>query len=296
MEQKKRRMGDRKDGVWLRDLDPLHQITPYIMPNRADNEAFLSEQIDLTRLNAFLAEKNRDHPVFKYTLFHVILAAFLRCVVQRPKMNRFIQGRRIYQRNELSAAFVIKKQFHDDSHEALAFLRFEESDTLEMVHSRIEKEVTTFRSEKAVDNTTEQMDMLSKIPRFFLRFVMWILHKLDFYGCVPNWLIKEDPDYATLFLSNLGSIKLHAGYHHLNNWGTNSVFVTIGEKHLAPVYQPDGSYEMHEVLELGITLDERIADGYYYSKTMKLLRYLLQNPELLEQPANQPVEVPAAAM
>ncbi len=290
MEHRRRRFGDRKDGIWLRDLDPMHQITPYIMPNRADNEAFISERIDLTQVNQFLEEKNQTEKEFKYTLFHVILAAILRCVVLRPKMNRFVQGRRMYQRNELSAAFVIKKHFSDESHEALAFIRFSETDGLEQIHERIKKEVTTFRSEKNVDNTTACMNILGKIPRFVLRFVMWTLHRLDFYGWVPNWLIKDDPDYATVFISNLGSIKLHAGYHHLNNWGTNSVFVTVGEKHLAPIFQADGTYEMHEVLELGITLDERIADGYYYSQTMKLLRHLLQNPAILDQPANEPVE------
>ena len=289
MKQNKRRRGDRRDGIWLRDVDSMHQITPYIMPNRADNEAFISEQIDLTNIKAYLAQKNADEPEFKYTFFHVILAAVLNCMVQRPYMNRFIQGRRMYQRKELSAAFVVKKQFQDDSHEALAFIRFEPTDTLDDVYERIKKEVTAFRGAASIDNTTACMDILSKIPRFFLRFVMWILHRLDFYGRVPYSIIKDDPNYATVFISNLGSIKLHAGYHHLNNWGTNSVFITIGEKHLAPIYRSDGSYEMHEVLELGITLDERIADGYYYSQTVKLLQQLLQNPVRLEQPANAPM-------
>ena len=109
MKQNKRRRGDRRDGIWLRNVDSMHQITPYIMPNRADNEAFISEQIDLTNIKAYLAQKNADEPEFKYTFFHVILAAVLNCMVQRPYMNRFIQGRRMYQRKELSAAFVVKK-------------------------------------------------------------------------------------------------------------------------------------------------------------------------------------------
>ena len=125
------------------------------------------------------------------------------------------------------------------------------------------------------------MDTLTKLPRFILRFIMWILHKLDFYGRVPDFLIKEDPNYATVFISNLGSIGLKAGYHHLCNWGTNSIFVVLGEKKIV-----DG----REVMDLGITLDERIADGYYYSKTIKLLKYLLQNPELLETPAKEEVD------
>ena len=135
------------------------------------------------------------------------------------------------------------------------------------------------------------MDTLTKMPRILLRLVVWILHKLDFYGKMPDFLIKTDPNHATCFISNLGSIGLKSGYHHLSNWGTNSIFVVIGEKKLTSVYNDEeGRTEMKETLDLGLTLDERIADGYYYSKTVKLVKYLLQNPELLELPAGEEVD------
>lgn len=290
MSEQKRRWGDRRDGVWLRDLDALHQITPYIMPNRADNEAFIKEQIDLTALNRYLAEKNAAEPDFKYTFFHVIVAALVKTVTLRPRMNRFVQGRRIYQRNELTAAFVVKKQFTDSAHEALAFLSFDENDTVDTIHGKIRDVVRVNRAAGSVDKTTGSMDLLSRIPRPILRFVMWILHRLDFYGLVPKGLVETDPDFATIFLSNLGSIRLNAAYHHLNNWGTNSFFVTIGEKHMAPFYDAQGNVEMREVLDLGLTLDERIADGYYYAKTVKLAKYLLQHPEELERPCKEEVD------
>lgn len=290
MDNTKRRWGNRRDGRWLREEDSLHQITPYLMPNRADNEAFIKEQIDLTAINAYLAEKNAGDIDFKYTFFHIIVAALVKSVVLRPRMNRFIQGRRLYQRNELSAAFVVKKQFTDSAHEALAFIRFTEEDTVDTIHNKIRDEVRVNRKAGNVDNSTSAMDTLCKLPRPILRFIMWLLHGLDFLGKVPYDLIKTDPNYATLFLSNLGSIRLNAGYHHLNNWGTNSIFVTIGEKHMAPFYDAEGHVEMREVLDLGLTLDERIADGYYYSKTVKLLKHLLQNPKLLEAPAKEEVQ------
>lgn len=286
----KRRWGDRRDGQWLRNEDSMHQITPYLMPNRADNEAFIREQIDLTAINAYLAEKNAGESDFKYTLFHIIVAALVKTVTLRPRMNRFIQGRRLYQRNELSAAFVVKKQFTDSAHEALAFIRFTQEDTVDSVHAKIRDEVRVNRKAGSVDNSTSAMDTLCKLPRPLLRFIMWLLHGLDFLGKVPYGLIRTDPNYATLFLSNLGSIRLNAGYHHLNNWGTNSIFVTIGEKHMAPFYDAEGRMELREVLDLGLTLDERIADGYYYAKTVKLLKYLLQNPRLLEAPAREEVQ------
>ena len=289
MEETKRRRGYRRDGRWLREEDSLHQITPYLMPHRADNEAFIREQIDLTAINAYLAEKNAGESDFKYTLFHIIVAALVKTVTLRPRMNRFIQGRRLYQRNELSAAFVVKKQFTDSAHEALAFIRFTQEDTVDSVHAKIRDEVRVNRKAGSVDNSTSAMDALCKLPRPLLRFIMWLLHGLDFLGKVPYGLIRTDPNYATLFLSNLGSIRLNAGYHHLNNWGTNSIFVTIGEKHPAPFYDAEGRVELREVLDLGLTLDERIADGYYYAKTVKLLKYLLQHPQLLETPAKEEV-------
>lgn len=283
-ESYKKRRGDRKDARWLRELDSLHGIMPYIYPNRADNEAFISERIDLTRINAYLEEKNSANPELKYKLFQILVAAFVKTVTLRPKMNRFVKGGRIYQRDALTAAFVVKKEFSDDGGEALAYLPFDEDTTIEVVRDKIYHIIDRYRGsrpEKAeIDNTTGAMDMLRKLPRPVLRFVMWLLHKLDYYGKVPDALIKEDPNYATVFMTNLGSIGLKSGYHHLSNWGTNSIFVVLGEKKII-----DGT----EYIDLGLTLDERIADGYYYAKTVKLLKYLLQNPELLETPAKEEV-------
>ncbi len=119
---------------------------------------------------------------------------------------------------------------------------------------------------------------------------MKILFSLDYRGIVPYSLVKTDPNYCTIFLSNLGSIKLNAAYHHLNNWGTNSLFMVIGEKFRAPLFDESGFVRMRDMLKLGITLDERIADGYYYSRAIHLLKHLLQNPEILERSAGEPLE------
>ena len=292
MSKKKIRRGDRKDGTWIRDIDAMHAFTPLLMPHRADNEAFLSEQIETQPIYDYLERKNAELGGVKLTLFHVILAALVKTVTLRPKMNRFIQGGRTYQRNVLSAAFVVKKQFADNGGEALAYREFGPETTFNTLHAMLTEEITACRRDDVTDNSTARMELLTKLPRFLLRFVVFILHRLDYYGRVPEFLVKTDPDYATLFISNLGSIRLNAAYHHLNDWGTNSLFVVIGKKHEVPFYQPDGSVEMREVVNLGMTLDERIADGYYYSKTVALLRYLLEHPDLLDLPANEPVEVP----
>lgn len=284
-----RRLGDRKDGVLLRDLDSMHFIVPLLYPNRCDNEAYISECIDLTNAAAYLDKRNAENPEYKYNVFQLIIAAVLKTLALRPKMNRFIANKNTYQRNELSASFVVKKLFSDNGAEALAIIHAQESDTLDTIHKEIYRQVSECRSDK-VDASTDSMDMFNKMPRFvskaIIRFICW----LDKHGWVPSSLIATDPYYSSVVLTNLGSIKLHSGYHHLTNWGTNSVFVIVGERKKRPFYNDDGSVEMRDSIDLGLTVDERIADGYYYSKTVRLLRKLLENPELLETPLIEEVE------
>ena len=288
MGNKKRRRGDRRDGILLRDLDSLHFITGIIYPNRCDNEAYISETIDLTNINAYLKKKNETAD-FHYTLFQVIVAAIAKTITLRPKMNRFVANRNFYQRRGISLSFVVKKQFSDQGAEALAVLHVKDDDTIERVHDYIEEQVTFCRSDK-VDSSTENMDILNSLPRFLskaaVRFICW----LDKHGWVPYSMIATDPYYTSCVVSNLGSIRLKSGYHHLTNWGTCSLFCIIGEKKLSPFFQSDGSVEMRETVQLGLTIDERLADGYYYSKTVRLLKKLLECPELLERPMIEEVD------
>lgn len=290
MERPKRRPGDRKDGRLLRELDPMHFIVPLIYPNRCDNEAYISERIDLTNLNAYLAKKNESETEFPFTLFHMIVAAMLKTVTLRPKMNRFIANKNVYQRNYISASFVVKKQFHDDGAEALAFVYTDKGDTVDTIREKIHKQVAECRSDK-LDTSSNSMDILNKMPRFLSKFIVYLITKLDKHGWCPQFLIGSDPYYSTVLLTNLGSIRLKCGYHHLTNWGTNSVFVVVGEKKKFPFFDENGAVTMKETIDLGLTIDERIADGYYYSKTVRLLKYLLQNPELLEQPFETEVQL-----
>ena len=288
METQKKRRGDRRDGRLLRELDSLHFITGIIYPNRCDNEAYISVKVDLTAMNAYLARKNETETDFPYTMFHLVVAALLKTITLRPKLNRFIVNSNFYQRNEVSAAFVVKKQFSDKGAEALAFLHGKDEFTVEDVHEYIRSQVQECRSEK-VDSSTENMDILNKLPRWLgkaaVKFIMW----LDKHGWVPKDMVATDPYYSSVVISNLGSIKLKCGYHHLTNWGTCSLFCIIGEKKTSPFFNEDGSVTMRETLELGLTIDERIADGYYYSKSVRLLEYLLTHPEELERPISEEV-------
>ena len=292
--------GDRRDGKLLRDLDSLHFITGIIYPNRCDNEAFISERVDLTNINKYLEEKNAKNaqlaaegkaPDYKYNLFQLIVTSLLRTLYLRPKMNRFIVNGNFYQRNEVSASFVVKKLFADNGAEALAFIHSKEDDTLDTVHQKIYDQVAKRRSDDdKEDSSTDSMDILNKLPRWIsktaVHFIMW----LDKHGWVPQSMIATDPYYSSVVISNLGSIKMKSGYHHLTNWGTCSMILLIGEMKDRPFFKEDGTYEMKPSVDLGLTIDERLADGYYYSKTLKLIRKLLENPELLEETMTTEVE------
>lgn len=281
--KRKKSRKDRKDGYFVKDLDPLHIVMPYMFPNRCDNEAFIRETIDLTAVDKYVKLKNDSKPEFRYKIFQVLIAAIIKTIILRPQMNRFIQGNKMYLRKELSVSFVIKKQFSDDGQEALAYIRFDENDTLASVRDKVFNEISCGRSE-VMDGATKSLDFISKIPRFVTRTFVKFLNWLDFHGKFPQSMAATDPNYATAFLTNLGSIGLKAGYHHLTNRGTNSLFIVVGKAHKAPEFHDDGTFEMKKVLDVGLTLDERIADGYYYSKTVKLLKYLMSHPELLETP------------
>lgn len=290
MQTQQKKWGDRKDGIWLKDIPAMNRIMPALMPNRADNEAYINVDIDTRPLNDYLNKLNEGRTEDKYTFFHLISAALGKAFILRPRMNRFIVVNKLYQRKNVTIAFTVKKQFNDHAKEALAYFAYDPHETLESFHEKIMAEIHKTKSDTQKDTSTGAMDVVSKLPQWLItaivKFVLW----LDKHGWAPEFLIGSDPNHAAIFLTNLGSIGLPGGYHHLVNWGTNSCFFVIGKKYMKKEYDRDGNEDVHEVIPLGITLDERIADGYYYSGTVALVQELLTHPELLELPADTPVE------
>lgn len=290
MAHKRRKWGDRKDGIWLKDIPPLNRIMPGLMPNRADNEAYINVDIDLRPLEAYLEKKNEGRTEDRYTFFHIISAAIGKAFILRPRMNRFICNNRVYQRKNVTVAFVVKKKFDDHAEEGLAYLEYAPDETIDTYHGKIMKVIHQTRKDGASDTSSSAMDIITKLPQFLINAIIKTVLWLDKHGWAPDALIGSDPNHAAIFLSNLGSIGLEGGYHHLVNWGTNSCFVVLGKKYMKMEYRKDGTQDLHEVIPVGITLDERIADGYYYSGTVALVKELLAHPELLELTADTPVE------
>ncbi|MBQ4382303.1 MAG: hypothetical protein II794_06160, partial [Oscillospiraceae bacterium] len=242
MKDYKKRIGDRRDARLLRDIDSMHFIMPIIYPNRCDNEAYISVRVDLTAMNEYLRRKNEGDPDFKYTLFHAIVTALIKTITLRPRLNTFIANENLYERDRVSAAFIVKRQFADSASEGLAIVRAEDEDNIDTIHDRIKKFVTEYRGGRNdTSGTQDSMDILNKLPRFIskaaIHFIMW----LEKHGWCPEFLISDDPYYSSVVVSNLGSIKLKSGYHHLTNWGTCSLFCIIGEKEMTPFFRPDGT-------------------------------------------------------
>ena len=285
----RKKFGDRRDGKLIRDLDPMHVITPILYPNRCDNEAYFLERFEMAPIRAYLAKINQEETQFPYTPFHILVTAVIKVLTLRPKLNRFVANKLMYQRNETTASFVVKKLFTDDGAEALALIRSTEEDTIYTIHQKLFKQISTSRSD-VVDRSSESMDIVSRMPRRLTRLFCEFICFLDRIGKVPQVLIGTDPYYQSVVLSNLGSLKLNVGYHHLTNWGTCSIFVIMGEIKETPYRKEDGTTGFHETVDIGLTIDERLADGYYYAKSLRLLKKILSNPELLELPLKQDVE------
>ena len=288
-EQYKRRFGDRRDGRWIKDVPGLTTIMMHMMPKRTAAEVYVNEKIDVTELLRFLEKKNAAHPDYKTTLMHCFIVAIARMIKERPKMNRFIQGRRMYERFDISLSFVAKRRFTDHAEEALMFFVPKDEDDLDSLSYRIAGQVKeTKKSEHSTGGIDSTIDAFAKIPRLLLMPVIGIIRAMDFWGVNPKALTDGDTNYSTVLLTNLGSIKGPAVYHHLNDYGTNSIVVAIGTMHKEEMVMPDGHKEIRDVVEIGATLDERIADGFYFVRSLKLVKHIFANPELLDRPLGEP--------
>jgi hypothetical protein len=288
MTKKNRKWGDRRDGRRVKDLPGLQCIMPHLWPNRTDCEVYLHDSIDATELLRYLEKKNASHPEYKTTVFHCILTGVSRMLLERPVMNRFIQGRRTYQRNEISLSFVCKRRFTDHAEESLMVLVPKKTDTLDTISKRVVGDVKeTRKSEHATGGVDKLLDQFAKIPRPLLMLIIRIIRWLDFWGLTPKVLTEGDTHYTSVVCSNLGSIQCPSVYHHLSNYGTNSILLTIGVLHKEKRLMPDGSEEIRDMLDFGATLDERIGDGFYFARSLKLLKHIFAHPELLDQPIGE---------
>ena len=287
MEKQPRKFGDRRDGVRVKDVPGLNMVMVNLYPNRTDCEVFLQEKIDVTELLRYIDRKNGPDAPFKTTIFHCFVAMAARVINERPYLNRFVQGRRVYQRDVISISFVAKRRFADHSEEALMQYRAKGTDTLADISRMIVGDVHTMRSETHATGIDSLIDRFGHLPRPLLMLAVRIVRWLDFWGKTPRAMTEGDSNCATVLLSNLGSIRCPSVYHHLNNYGTTSVLMTIGTIHKEQVVMPDESVALRDVVDVGATLDERIADGFYFARSLKLIQHICTHPEILDMPLEE---------
>ena len=279
----------RRDGTRIKGLDGYHLILPYIMPKRTEAEVSMTQQFDVTDLVKYMADRNEKEGT-NLKIFHAICTAVSRTVYHRPKLNIFISGRTFYQRKDITLSFVVKQKFEDTADETLMFMKVEPDMNLDSVSKLIIGDVTKVRREKTND-LDQLMELVGNMPRFILEGFFGSLKFLEYHGIMPKALTAGDPNYSSVLLSNLGSIKADSCYHHLSNYGTCSVMITIGNLHKEQKLMEDGTWQARDVINCTFNIDERLADGFYYAKSLRIMKYLLEKPASLEEPISQSVPV-----
>ena len=219
-------------------------------------------------------------------MFQCVVAAALKTIFLRSKLSIFIHNRKMYRRNGGSAALTVKHEFGDNGGEVLAFRHAKPEWTIDDVHNEIHRQLLKLKTKGYTDESTSIMDKLNKAPKWITRPLVGGICRLEKKGLIPPALVETDPYHSSIVLANLGSIGLPNGYHHLTNWGTTSMFLLIGTIGRLPFYEND-TVTFRDGVEIGFTVDERISDGFYFARSIKMLQLFLDQPELLERPMNE---------
>lgn len=274
------RRGDRHDATRVDLGRGFKAMFPYIMKGRNESIAYYPVQVDAENLLAYV-EQQKGTPE-EITIFESVLLALTRILRERPTLNRYIIGRRLYQRRNVDLSFVARKQYTLDSDESNVFVKLRPEDDAATVLSKIRGEIRTV---KTGDQTADEglIDLFMRLPRGLLRVAVKLLSLWDFYVDTPGFLRGVDPLRCSAYIANLGSVGMGAAYHHLFEWGTCSLFVTIGQIKPTVVVGEDGAPTVRRTLELKIALDERIADGYYDARALELFDAYLNDPARLRE-------------
>ena len=281
-ENRKRRFGDRKDGRLLRSLDPLYRVSSYIMVNRNGASNFFVDNVDIDEIERYIRHKRRDEGLAGFGIMHVLVAAYVRALSQRPAVNRFISGQKIYARNNIEINLTVKLEMKKESSETVIKIRPEHEATATDIYNLFQKEIEFARSESdsSMDNTAR---ILSHIPGLFLKFAVWFLKLLDYFGLLPKKLTDLSPFHGSMFITSMGSLGIPPIFHHLYDFGNVPVFLSFGPKQRKLEIQPDGQIAEKRFISYTAVTDERICDGFYYSTAFKTLKSIMRNPFQLDE-------------
>lgn len=276
---RKKRWGDRYDGRRVRTLPAMSYVSPFIMKERNDAQNQFEDVIDITNIEKYLDEKKREGYT-DLSLLHVLLAAYTRVISERPGVNRFLAGQRIYARNKIDCVMTVKKELSLESPDTCIKVELDPRDNVFNVYKKFQKTVIAAKEEESdFDNVA---GVLTKLPRPILRGIIRFLKWLDYHGWLPKALEKVSPFHGSVIITSMGSLGIPAIYHHLYDFGTLPVFISYGNVFSADAIKRDGTRERHHFITLKVVTDERICDGYYYASAFKRIKRYLLHPEMLD--------------
>ena len=286
--KRKRRFGDRKDGRRIRSLEPMTVIASYIMVERNGSSNFFEDEFDVEQVDAFIREQ-RAKGLKGFGVMHVIIAAYVRVLAAFPAANRFISGQRAYHRNNIEIALTIKKDMTIESPDTVIKVVLAPDATSTDVYNAFTKTIEDYRNNPGGD-FDKTAKTLTHIPGVFLKFSIWFLKMLDYFGKLPQFLIKLSPFHASMFITSMGSLGIPPIYHHLYDFGNCPVFISFGAKEKARELNMDGTVTEKKIIKYKVVMDERICDGYYYAAAFKCFRRYLEDPRGLETPPETVLE------
>ncbi len=271
----------RPEGARVTDASPMRQMMPFLIKGRNEAAVTFTLAVDVTEA------LDLAHQTPGISLFHLVLAAHVRTLALRPRLNRFIAGQRLYQRHHIDLAFVVKKRLHDDADMTAVKVRFQPRDTALDVARRADAAITTGRGD-APTTSERELRLITRLPRPLIQLTVALQRALDHHNLLPAALIEPDPLYSSIFLANLGSVGIDAPFHHLFEYGTTPLFATLGRVHPHTTLLPDGSPQTRQRAHLRYTFDERIEDGFYAARSLDLLQHLIEHPRDLLLPPDLP--------
>ncbi len=280
--------GDRPDGRRIRTLPPMAQVSPYIMVTRNTSSNFFEDAFEISHVDRYIRQKRREG-LTSFGITHVLLACYVRTLCKYPGLNRFLSGQKVYSRGEdIQYCMVIKKEMSANSPDTAIKVHLNRRDTAEDVYRKLQAAVDNVKSTSALDsNFDATAGALNMIPGVCLKFAVWLLKLLDYFGMLPKFLLEVSPFHGSLFFTSMGSLGIPPIYHHLYDFGNLPVFGAFGAKRRAYELTEDGSVAVRKYVDVKFVLDERIVDGFYYAAFFKHYKRILQHPEILDHPPEE---------
>ena len=276
----------RADGYRVRGNDAMYELVPYIMPYRYDASNSVTVDIDLDLMQDYIRKCRKKG--INMSHMSIIIAGALRIASQNPFLNRFVMNRKIYARNHFCVSFVTLQP--GKTSDTVNKLYFNLDDDIFTVNRKVQEAIERTQQPTSQNALDKLMASLVRIP-FLVGAAVGVLKFIDKYFTLPFSIINASPFHTSLFITNLASIRTNAIYHHLYEFGTTGIFISMGQPE-KKVEKNGETVEETKIMPLGIVTDERIANGHYYGRCFRELNRYYRNPELLEIPPEQVVKDP----